>query len=249
MNVIPDRVQLQVDIRTLPGWDRAEVEAMIDDALGDLAADVEITWHSTDVATTSPTDTPLWDALERVARRVVPRRPVRALPHRGGHRRPLLPAHGHRRLRVRALQRAPLVRAVRVHVPRRRRAGRRGVARPVGRSCGTAWPGSRCGERAGARPAPRPAPTARCCFDFGGVLTDSPFDAFDRYERAQGLPEGFIRTLNATNHLDNAWARLERNELDFDGFCDAFEAEARRPAAGSTPGSCSPRSPASSGPR
>jgi putative hydrolase of the HAD superfamily len=31
--------------------------------------------------------------------------------------------------------------------------------------------------------------------------------------------------VNATNHLDNAWARLERNELDFDAFCDAFEAE------------------------
>ena len=68
VNVIPDRVTLQVDIRTLPGWDRARVEAMIDDALGDLAPDVEITWHSTDMASTSPTDTPLWDALERVAR-------------------------------------------------------------------------------------------------------------------------------------------------------------------------------------
>jgi acetylornithine deacetylase/succinyl-diaminopimelate desuccinylase-like protein len=72
VNVIPDRVELQVDIRTLPGWDRARVEAMIDDALGDLAGDVEIAWSSTDVATTSPTDTPLWHALERVARRSYP---------------------------------------------------------------------------------------------------------------------------------------------------------------------------------
>jgi putative hydrolase of the HAD superfamily len=64
-------------------------------------------------------------------------------------------------------------------------------------------------------------------FDFGGVITDSPFDAFGRYEREHGLPAGFIRNLNATNHLDNAWARLERNELGFDAFCDAFEAEAR----------------------
>jgi acetylornithine deacetylase/succinyl-diaminopimelate desuccinylase-like protein len=67
VNVIPDRVHLQVDIRILPGWDLAAVEAMIDDALGDLAGDVEVTWHSVDVATTSPTDTPLWNALERVA--------------------------------------------------------------------------------------------------------------------------------------------------------------------------------------
>lgn len=64
-------------------------------------------------------------------------------------------------------------------------------------------------------------------FDFGGVLADSPFDAFTRYEAAHGLPDGFIRSLNASNPDDNAWARLERNELDFAGFCAAFEAEAR----------------------
>jgi len=63
-------------------------------------------------------------------------------------------------------------------------------------------------------------------FDFGGVITDSPFEAFERYERDHGLPSGFIRTVNVTNHLDNAWARLERNELGFEAFCDAFEAEA-----------------------
>jgi putative hydrolase of the HAD superfamily len=64
-------------------------------------------------------------------------------------------------------------------------------------------------------------------FDFGGVITDSPFDAFERYEEGHGLPTGFIRGVNRTNHLDNAWARLERNELGFAEFCDAFEAEGR----------------------
>ncbi len=64
-------------------------------------------------------------------------------------------------------------------------------------------------------------------FDFGGVVADSPFEAFERYERVEGLPKGFIRALNATNHHDNAWARLERNEISFDEFCDAFEREAR----------------------
>jgi len=63
-------------------------------------------------------------------------------------------------------------------------------------------------------------------FDFGGVLSTSPFDAFERHERSQGLPVGFIRSLNATNHHDNAWARLERNEVGFDEFCAQFEAEA-----------------------
>jgi putative hydrolase of the HAD superfamily len=63
-------------------------------------------------------------------------------------------------------------------------------------------------------------------FDFGGVITSSPFDAFGRYEQEEGLPDGFIRRVNATNPDDNAWARLERGQVDLRGFADAFEAEA-----------------------
>jgi putative hydrolase of the HAD superfamily len=63
-------------------------------------------------------------------------------------------------------------------------------------------------------------------WDFGGVLTTSPFDAFLAYERANSLPSGFIRGLNATDSDTNAWARFERNELDVDGFAAGFEAEA-----------------------
>lgn len=62
-------------------------------------------------------------------------------------------------------------------------------------------------------------------FDLGGVVFDSPLDGFARYERETGLPANFIRTLNATNSDDNAWARFERGELDRDGFVAAFEAE------------------------
>jgi putative hydrolase of the HAD superfamily len=64
-------------------------------------------------------------------------------------------------------------------------------------------------------------------WDFGGVILTSPFDAFDRYEQEAGLPGGFIRRLNATNPHENAWARLERGELDVIGFGTAFEDEAR----------------------
>ncbi len=64
-------------------------------------------------------------------------------------------------------------------------------------------------------------------FDFGGVILSSPFEAFARYEQEKGLPRDFIRTLNATNPHTNAWARFERNQIDFDRFCDLFEAEAR----------------------
>jgi len=72
LNVIPDRVQLELDIRSLPGWGRTEVEKMLADALGDLMSDVELEWHSTEEATTSKSDTPLWHALERVARQSYP---------------------------------------------------------------------------------------------------------------------------------------------------------------------------------
>lgn len=64
-------------------------------------------------------------------------------------------------------------------------------------------------------------------FDFGGVILSSPFDAFARYEVDNGLPPGFIRGLNATNHHENAWAKLERSEVDYDTFCELFEAEAK----------------------
>lgn len=76
---------------------------------------------------------------------------------------------------------------------------------------------------------PGPDPTIRAVFfDFGGVITTSPFRAFDRYERQNGLPAGFIRRVNSTNPDDNAWARFERQEVDGDGFVTLFEAEARR---------------------
>ena len=72
VNVIPDRVELEVDIRSLPGWDTGDVRAMLEDVLGDLADDVEIVFHSEEPSTSSPIDTPLWDALERVSRLFYP---------------------------------------------------------------------------------------------------------------------------------------------------------------------------------
>ena len=64
-------------------------------------------------------------------------------------------------------------------------------------------------------------------FDFGGVVTTSPFEAFARYEEANGLPSGLIRSINSTNPDDNAWAKLERSDVDTDGFSRLFQAEAR----------------------
>ena len=63
-------------------------------------------------------------------------------------------------------------------------------------------------------------------WDFGGVLTESPFDAFAGYERANGLPEGAIRRINSRNPGGNAWALFERSDIDRAAFCRRFEAEA-----------------------
>ena len=63
-------------------------------------------------------------------------------------------------------------------------------------------------------------------WDFGGVITTSPFVAFARFERERGLPANFIRTINAAHPDDNAWARFERSEIDASGFDADFLKEA-----------------------
>ena len=62
-------------------------------------------------------------------------------------------------------------------------------------------------------------------WDFGGVFTSSPFEAFGKFERERGLPLDFIRKINAANHLENAWAKLERAEIDHDTFDRLFAEE------------------------
>ncbi len=55
-------------------------------------------------------------------------------------------------------------------------------------------------------------------WDFGGVFTTSPFEAFNRYEQAHGLPKDLIRSINAASPDDNAWALFERAEIGAAGF-------------------------------
>jgi putative hydrolase of the HAD superfamily len=62
-------------------------------------------------------------------------------------------------------------------------------------------------------------------WDFGGVLTTSPFEAFAKFEAARNLPENFVRQINSTNPDSNAWARFERSEVSLDEFDALFEAE------------------------
>jgi len=69
-------------------------------------------------------------------------------------------------------------------------------------------------------------------WDFGGVITTSPFDAFNRYEAERGLPRDFIRQVNALNHEDNAWAKFESSRISVEEFDELFAAETT--AAGHT---------------
>ena len=72
-------------------------------------------------------------------------------------------------------------------------------------------------------------------FDFGGVITTSPFEAFNRLEADRGLPRDFIRRVNSANPDSNAWARFERSEIDagtFDALFELESAELGHPLAG-----------------
>ncbi|MGK2930811.1 MAG: M20/M25/M40 family metallo-hydrolase [Acidimicrobiales bacterium] len=71
-NVIPDHVTVDVDIRTLPGEGPDEVDTHLRAALGDLHDDVEVAVLMNDRASISPTDTPLWDALQDAVARPFP---------------------------------------------------------------------------------------------------------------------------------------------------------------------------------
>ena len=64
-NVIPDRVELGVDVRTLPGEGAADVDAHLRSALGDLYETLDIEVVMNDASTISRTDTPLWDSIAR----------------------------------------------------------------------------------------------------------------------------------------------------------------------------------------
>jgi putative hydrolase of the HAD superfamily len=65
-------------------------------------------------------------------------------------------------------------------------------------------------------------------WDFGGVFTTSPFEAFRRFEAQRGLPQDFIRRVNAADPDANAWALFERNEIDAAAFDAMFLEEAAR---------------------
>ena len=67
---------------------------------------------------------------------------------------------------------------------------------------------------------------AAVIFDFGGVITASPFEGINRLEAERGLPHDLVRRINTANPQGNAWARLERSEITLAEFDAAFAREA-----------------------
>jgi len=83
VNVIPDSVDIDLDIRTLVDVGPDDLLAMLTEALGDLAESVDVTIGRPDLATSSPTDTPLWAAMERAGSRFYDSARLLAMPMAG----------------------------------------------------------------------------------------------------------------------------------------------------------------------
>jgi putative hydrolase of the HAD superfamily len=66
---------------------------------------------------------------------------------------------------------------------------------------------------------------AAILWDFGGVITSSPFEAFNVLEASIGAPKDFIRSINATNPEHNAWALFESSQISLEEFDDMFAEE------------------------
>lgn len=71
-NIVPDRADLSLDIRTLPGQTSDDVDALLLESIGDLVSRVEIEHLVSDPSTQSPVDTPLFASIRRVTNGLIP---------------------------------------------------------------------------------------------------------------------------------------------------------------------------------
>ena len=65
-------------------------------------------------------------------------------------------------------------------------------------------------------------------WDFGGVVTSSPFEAFNLFEKENNIPLDFIRKVNSTNPFNNAWAQLEQSKISLKEFDLLFAKESKQ---------------------
>jgi acetylornithine deacetylase/succinyl-diaminopimelate desuccinylase-like protein len=71
-NTIPDVIEMDVDMRTVPGDTKEVVDGYLAEALGDLASRVEVSPLQVADSTRSPIDNPLWDAVTTCTKAVYP---------------------------------------------------------------------------------------------------------------------------------------------------------------------------------
>ena len=65
-------------------------------------------------------------------------------------------------------------------------------------------------------------------WDFGGVITSSPFEAFNSFEEDNNIPKDFIRKVNSINPDANAWAQLEQSKISLEEFDSLFAMESKK---------------------
>jgi len=83
VNVIPDTVDIELDIRAMTGVGTDEIRDMLVDALGDMIDEVEIHPGHSDMATASPAGTPLWEAMGRAGAQFYDSAQLLAMPMAG----------------------------------------------------------------------------------------------------------------------------------------------------------------------
>ena len=91
MNVIPDQVDLDLDVRTLPGQTEADVRSLLAEAIGRPRRQGRDPLGSRRPRERVAGRDPLWDELDSMVQPLPPRSRERALLHRRGHRRALFP--------------------------------------------------------------------------------------------------------------------------------------------------------------
>jgi acetylornithine deacetylase/succinyl-diaminopimelate desuccinylase-like protein len=72
INVVPDKITIEVDVRALPGVTANDVDDMLREALGDLASRVEIEAPRSQPGTRSSLEGPLVDSMRRVTQALMP---------------------------------------------------------------------------------------------------------------------------------------------------------------------------------
>lgn len=84
INVLPSTAYLEMDIRPVPGATGADIDAVLREALGDMADEVRIEHLIAEDATVSPTTGPLWEAIVEVAGEIFPEATVVPVTAAGG---------------------------------------------------------------------------------------------------------------------------------------------------------------------